>query len=79
MDYIKSTNSPIIGARDASLKDNNCSHAWIVTYNNPEHLTDPNMFISGAGPVDGYGKYLSSPCGELQGQTAAAITIQQLL
>lgn len=79
MEYVMTNNSPIFGASDASLKNNNCSHAWVVTSNNPEHLHDPDMIIHGAGPVDGHYKYLSSARGELQGQTAAAIAIQQLL
>jgi hypothetical protein len=79
MQYIGETNSPIMGAADASLKQGNCSHSWIITTNNPDHLDDPHMTISGAGTVDGYGKYMSSTRGELQGQTAAAIIIQGLL
>jgi hypothetical protein len=79
MEYVKNTNSPIFGAGDGSLKNNNCSHAWVVTSNNPDHLHDPDMIMHGAGPVDGHYKYLSSAHGELQGQTAAVIAIQQLL
>jgi hypothetical protein len=79
MKYIGETNTPILGAADASLKQGNCSHSWIITTNNPDHIDDPHMTISGAGTVDGYEKYMSSTRGELQGQTAAAIIIQGLL
>jgi hypothetical protein len=77
--YLTETNSPLISAADASLKQGNCSHSWIITTNNSDHIDDPYMSITGAGPVDGYSKYMSSTRGELQGQTAAAIAVQCLL
>jgi hypothetical protein len=79
MQYITETNSPLISAADASLKQGNCSHSWIITTNNSDHIDDPDMSITGAGPVDGYSKYMPSTRGELQGQTAAAIAVQCLL
>jgi hypothetical protein len=79
MKYIGDTTTPIMGAADASLKHGNCSHLWIIMTNNPDHIDDPHMIISGAGAVDGHEKYMSSTRGELQGQTAAAIIIQGLL
>jgi hypothetical protein len=56
---------------DASLKDGQCSHAWIITTPNPDDIDEPHMSKQGWGMVDGYPRYLSSACGEIQGQTAA--------
>jgi hypothetical protein len=77
--YIKDANAPLLGVSDASLKNANCSHAWIITSNNPCHIQDPNMMIHGSGSVNGLGHYIFSVRGEIQRQTAAAIIIQQLL
>ncbi len=77
--YINTTNTPIIGAADVLLKQGNCSHSWVITINNSDHIDDPNMTITGVGPVDGYTNFMSSARGELQGQTAAAIVKQCVL
>jgi hypothetical protein len=79
MSYLTTTNTPLLGVADASLKEGNCSHAWILTSNNSAHINDPNMIIHGAGPVDGYANFMTSVRGELQGQTAMAIMSQKLL
>jgi hypothetical protein len=58
---------------DASLKHGQCSHAWMLTTGDPEHLTNQNMYIQGAGAVDSDTSMMSSTRGELHGQTAMAI------
>lgn len=77
--YLRDYNRPLIGVSDASLKDDNCSHAWILTTGCPQHIHDSFMRISGHGTVDGYGPELSSARGELQGQTALAIMAKTIL
>ncbi len=76
---ITETNSKLQCASDASLKDNNCTHAWVITTSNIEHLNDPDMHLSGYGAVDGIPQALSSARGELQGQTAALIMSKMVL
>jgi hypothetical protein len=61
------------------LKDDNCTHAWILSTGNPDDINDPLMSIQGRGAVDGAPTALSSARGELQGQTAMAIISQVLL
>ncbi len=58
-------------ATNASIKTSNGTHAWIITTNNKEHFGDPEMHLSGSGPIDGNSQHLSSTRGEIQGQTAA--------
>jgi hypothetical protein len=64
---------------DASLKDSNCTHAWILSTGNADHISDPQMNIQGKGAVDGAPHALSSARGELQRQTAMAIMFKLLL
>jgi hypothetical protein len=69
--YLKETKTPLLVAADASLKDNNFTHAWIITMNNKEHLSNHNLNLNGCGAVDGKTQNLSSTRGEIHGQTAA--------
>jgi hypothetical protein len=73
LEYLRETNTPLHGASDTSLKEDQCAHAWILTTGEQDHIEDPLMSISGMGPVDGYTSDLSSYRGELQGQTALVI------
>jgi hypothetical protein len=68
--YLNETNTPLIVAADASLKDHNCTHAWIVTTNNKEHFGNEELNLNGMGAVDGNARNLSSTRGEIHGQTA---------
>jgi hypothetical protein len=79
INYLRTTNTPLLTARDASLKDGNGAHAWIPTNNNIHHFSNPNTFISGAGAFDGCHNDLSSSRGELQSQMAIAIMASNLL
>ncbi len=65
-------------ASDASVKDGNCSHVWVITMTNIDHLNDPLMKITGGGAVDGNTSELTSFHGELQGQTALAIITNKM-
>jgi hypothetical protein len=67
IDFLLTHNMPIQGMSDASLKEDQCAHAWILTTGNPDHINDPAMHIKGAGAVDGNATDLSSARGELQG------------
>jgi hypothetical protein len=73
MDHINSVKAPLIGASDASLKDGQCAHSWILTTGNAQHINDDAMCIKGKGAVDGDPNTMSSTRGELHGQTALAI------
>jgi hypothetical protein len=77
--YLLNNNKPLLGASDASLKDGNSSHAWILTTGELDHLSDPSMQLSGGGPVDGFKADQSSARGEIHGQTALALMAQTLL
>lgn len=70
--YSQHLNTPLLGASNASVKDGQCSHAWIITTPNPDHIGDPLMSIYGQGMVGGYHHSLSSARSKIQGQTAAA-------
>jgi hypothetical protein len=77
--HLQNTKKPLIGMSDASLKDNQCSHAWILSTGEPDHITYNNMSIQGVGAVDGDLTTMSSTRGELHGQTAMAIISNTLL
>ncbi len=79
IDYLTNHNLQLQGMSDASLKEDQCSHAWILTTGAPEHITDPKLHIKGSGAVDGHASDLSSARGELQGQTATAVISKLLL
>jgi hypothetical protein len=79
MQYVTSHDKPLIGASDASLKEGQSGHAWILSTGEIVHLTNPLMQISGHSPVDGYHTDMSSATGEIQGQTALAIMTSALL
>lgn len=64
---------------DASLKETQSGHAWILSTGEREHLGDPNMSITGYGAVDGHVMDLSSSRGELQSQTAMTVIAKALL
>jgi len=64
---IKNNSLGIFGASDASLKDDQASHAWIFSSGDIDDISDPLLHIRGSGPVHGYPPYLSSTRGELQG------------
>jgi hypothetical protein len=46
--YLKTNNKSFIVAGNASLKDGNCAHAWLLTTNDINHLSDTQTFISGS-------------------------------
>lgn len=79
MDYLTSNNKTLLGASNASLKDGNSSHAWILTTSELDHINDSNMRIYGSGTADGFRHDLSSARGEILGQTALVIMKQNLL
>jgi hypothetical protein len=62
---------------DASLNECQCSHAWVLSTGEPDHITDNNMSIHGAGAVDGDINTMSSTRGELNGQTTMAMQLCQ--
>jgi hypothetical protein len=61
---------PLHGASDASVKDNQCSHAWILSTGEAKHINNPLMSFKGHGPVNGHTSDVSLAHGVLQGQTA---------
>jgi hypothetical protein len=79
MQYLLSNNKPLLGASDASLKNGNSSHAWILTIGKLDHINDPLMHLSGGGQVDGFHADMSPACGEIHGQTTLAIMSNNLL
>jgi hypothetical protein len=79
MPYLNNSNLPLLGASDASLKDEQCSHEWILSTGEVHHMEDPYMPLRGYGSVDGIPSDLSSVRGELHGQTALAVMSQTLL
>jgi hypothetical protein len=60
MQYLKEEEMSLVGVSDASIKNGQSTHAWILTTGEPHHLTDPYMSISGSGPVDGHEMDLST-------------------
>jgi hypothetical protein len=52
--YLRENEQTLLGVGDASVKADQSSHAWIVSTGEPQHLGDPYMSITGAGPVDGH-------------------------
>ncbi len=79
MKHLVEHHKPLIGISDASLKDGQGAHSWILTTGDLDHLNDPLINIFGRGPVDGHPTDMSSAQGELQGQTALAIMLTNLL
>jgi hypothetical protein len=79
IEYLQSSNNPLVGPSDASLKHGQCCHAWILLTGQPQHIDDPTMSFKGSGAVDGAPEDQSSTRGELQGQTALAIIANNLL
>jgi hypothetical protein len=79
MHHLQTHQTPLIGMSDASLKDGQCSHAWVLSTGNPDHISNENMSIQGAGAVDGAPEFMSYARGELHGQTAMAIISTILL
>jgi hypothetical protein len=79
INYLRENDQTLLGVGDAYLKADQSSHAWIVSTGEPQHLGDPYMSITGAGPVDGHILDLSSSRGELQSQTAMAIITNTFL
>lgn len=77
--HILTTDRPLLGVSDASLKDGQSVHAWILSKGDINHIDDPMMRIAGRGPIDGYNADLSSTTGEIQGQAALAIMTSTLL
>jgi hypothetical protein len=79
MSYLTNAKLPLIGASDASLKEDQCSHAWILSTGDINHIEDPYMSLRGAGPVDCIPSDLLSVRGELHGQMALTIMSKTLL
>jgi hypothetical protein len=53
IEYVKKRDASLLGVSDASVVEENGTHAWIITTGEPEHLSDPFMKLEGHGPVDG--------------------------
>jgi hypothetical protein len=64
---------------DASLKEAQSGHAWILSTGEQEHLGDPSMSITGHGAIDGHVMDLSSSRSELQCQTAMTVITKAVL
>lgn len=79
IEYLSEQQLSLARMSDASLKDNTCTHTWILSTGKPDHITDPLRSIQGRGTVDGAPTAISLVRGELQGQTAMAIISQLLL
>lgn len=79
MEYLLTTQSPIVGASDASFIIPDCSHAWIISSSNPDHYSDQDMLIIGTGMVDGSPSSINPFREELQGQTAFLIILHLFL
>jgi hypothetical protein len=77
--YLQENDQNLVGCGDSSLKEAQCSHAWVLSTGEIRHMNDPDMSITGLGPVDGHEIDLSSSRGELQSQTAMAIMTNTLL
>jgi hypothetical protein len=58
--HLTSTAKPLLGVSDASLKDGQSGHAWILSTGDTDHLDNPLMKLSGQGAVDGYHTDMSS-------------------
>ncbi len=71
--HLHSNNLPLMGMSDASLKEGQCGHSWILSTGDPDHIDDQNMSMRGAGAIDGAPHHMSFSRGELHGQTAMAI------
>jgi len=48
----------LLGASNASFKDGQSSHAWILSSGNVGDITDSTMNTSGLGPVGGLSSYI---------------------
>jgi hypothetical protein len=70
---LRKNNNIIYSASDASLKGGKSTHAWIISSENIEDISNPYNTIYGSGPVHGPIKDLSSFRGELQSITAISI------
>jgi hypothetical protein len=58
--HLINTDKPLVGVSDASLKDGNSGHTWILSTGDLNHISNPMMQIIGTSPVDGYHADLSS-------------------
>ncbi|MFN9979486.1 MAG: hypothetical protein ACK53Y_06215 [bacterium] len=79
MHHIHSNQRPLFGACNASLKEGQATHAWILSSGNISDIVDDNMNLHGSGPVHCYPTHLSSSQGELAGLAAISIVTQLLL
>jgi len=70
MHRIHTSSNRLHGASDASLKDGRATHAWILSSGNTNDIEDPDLHLSGWGPVDGRNHSMSTSHGELHGITA---------
>jgi hypothetical protein len=73
-----SAHGTLLGVSDASIKDKLRRHTWILTTGAQEHISNPDMMITGVRLVGGHVSDMSSARGELQGQTALAIMAKYL-
>jgi hypothetical protein len=48
---LQTNDTVLVGMSDASLKEDKCSHAWILSTGNPDYITDPDLCIHGGGPL----------------------------
>lgn len=77
--YLTDNDQTLIGVGDASLKEVQSGHAWILLTGEMCHLGDPNMSTCGSGTVDCHTLDLSSSRGELQSQKAMTIMAEAVL
>ncbi len=77
--YLQTHDQTLKDCAVASLRHKQASHAWTIGIGNQREIGDPSMTLSGAGPVEGHHRDLSSSHGELQGQTAMGLITGLLL
>jgi len=70
---IKQNGNNIFGASDASFRDGQATHAWMLSTGKVTDLDSGNMTITGIGHVERYAPHMSSTRGELYGVTALSI------
>ncbi len=60
LSIIQNESNTMYGASDASLKNGNAAHAWIISSGHPDDIKTPTQSIHGSSPVDGHSRDLSS-------------------
>jgi predicted nucleic acid-binding Zn ribbon protein len=70
---INENKNTLFGCSDASFKEGRGAHAWILSSGQVSDIEDPDLHITGGGPVDGHSPYSSSSRSELHRATALSI------